>query len=89
MAPPKSLPDAIEVRGPSIDETWQAVRNSCADRKKETDAGRLIAPANPDENGSTPDKESKLTADGRLDVVPPCRYCEFDALCGVIFAEPQ
>ncbi len=65
--------------GPTLQETWDALRASVKEAfgSGALGAGRLQAPGARNEKG---DQEG--IDYGRLRVAPPCRFCELGALCG-------
>jgi hypothetical protein len=77
--------------GPTLPETWQALRAAITDTfgVHTLGAGLLDAP------GNLPDEERRARdgiCDGRLQLPAPCRFCSFGGLCGRDFpateAEP-
>lgn len=75
-----------EISGPPASEVWAALGASMKLRRQEMDAGRLVAPGNLGEGGEEGPSEAELVA-GRLIHEPPCRFCDYSPLCGLMFAE--
>ncbi|MCP3955873.1 MAG: PD-(D/E)XK nuclease family protein, partial [Desulfobacterales bacterium] len=68
-----------EVDTPSIEDVWQAFEETFNEAWKVLKSGIVFCPGNGDEVKSTFDK-------GRLTLEPPCRFCEYDVLCGRRFS---
>lgn len=68
------------------EETFAAWSRSAQARYRALAAGRLEAPANPNEAGEILPEESALV-DGLVVLEPPCRFCDFGLLCGLDLAE--
>lgn len=74
--------DAEVLLGPSAELTWKALEAAHQAawatllEGTVTSAGVLVAER--DERI----EQSSLTEDGGLQLAPPCRFCEFDGLCG-------
>lgn len=85
------LSDAItalgtHIEGPSPKETWDAAAFTFAGRRAARGAGLVTA-----RGVGEPDlvvRRSQLRQD-RLELAPPCRYCDYAVLCGKAFAEGQ
>jgi ATP-dependent helicase/nuclease subunit B len=74
-----------KIGGPRLEEVWKGLRAAVRGRFAELAKGIVEAPANSGENDEDPPKESALV-DGRLVKEPPCKFCDFAALCGLSFA---
>jgi len=68
------------VDGPSLVETWDGLKAAHAAVWEAIETGEFTAPANGD-----PPEEDALE-DGVLVLEPPCRFCDYAALCGRAFA---
>jgi hypothetical protein len=73
-----------EIAGPTIDEVWAALGSSMLRRREEMDAGRLEAPENVGENGEAGPDDAGIV-EGYLVHDPPCRFCDYAPLCGLLF----
>ena len=78
---PGIFPDSMPVKGPALEETWEAAVKSYGDTWEELEQGKVRAPGNEEE----PPKESAIV-DGRLQLVP-CAFCSLGNLCGIAFGE--
>ena len=81
---PAFFRDVPPLDGVAPDETWKAFERSYQLRLKELRSGLVLAPGDRDEKRELVLSESTLE-DGKLVLVPPCRFCQFDALCGHAF----
>jgi hypothetical protein len=79
---PGAFRGSTHVTGPTMEETWAAAGRAVAERLAQMAEGRLVA-AGVGDDEQVP-SESGLEG-GVLVVTPPCRYCEFAALCGLSF----
>jgi len=80
---PDLFPNAEPIEGPSPRETWELYQKVHAERWAEVEAGRIEALGVPVEDEKIP-TETKLD-DGKLTVAPPCRFCDYAAMCGRAF----
>ena len=78
---PDIFPDSMAVKGPALEETWEAAVNSYDETWEELEQGKVMAPGNDEE----PPKDSAIV-DGRLQLAP-CAFCGLGNLCGRAFAE--
>ena len=76
-----SFPGAESVSGPDPGATWGLFASSHAEQWKHVEQGVLRARGLPDDEGTDPPEETKVV-DGRLVFQPPCKWCDFGALCG-------
>jgi hypothetical protein len=82
----KAFPGAEPLEGPSVKETWKATEAAYEAAWREVLAGRLVAPAVTEE-GQAAKPIVDGVREGQLVLSPPCRYCEYSALCGSAFVE--
>lgn len=83
-----SIPGATTQPGPGIEDTWTAFKSGVRERQKELGKGLLVAGANPDADGvSCP--ETDVLEDGALSLNAGCRFCDFSALCGIVFSADE
>ena len=94
--------DAVLVDSPPLADTWDALLATTHDRIASIKTGRFEAlaidsaasasaptddsPDDESDDASTPKKDA-LTGDGRLTLVPPCKYCSYGVLCGRIWED--
>jgi ATP-dependent helicase/nuclease subunit B len=75
----KAFPGADVVAGPSMQESWDALGKSYEARQVQLKAGRVTAEGVPavtgDDNGA---------GVGGVHIDPPCDYCEYDGICGLV-----
>jgi len=83
---PEAFPGAEALEGPSPKETWEATATAYEAAWAEVRRGNLVAPAI-GEDGRAAKPVSDHVDEGGLVLSPPCRYCEFSALCGAAFVE--
>jgi hypothetical protein len=81
---PGAFRGSTHVPGPTMEETWVAAGRAVAARLAQIAEGHLEAAGVGD--GEQVPSESGLEG-GVLVVTPPCRYCEFAALCGLSFGQ--
>lgn len=72
---PMHFPAGEEVKTPSIEEVWQAFEDTFNEAWKTLNSGVVLCPGNGDEVKSSLDE-------GRLTLETPCRFCDYDVLCG-------
>lgn len=70
-----SFPDGEAVKGPPADEVWQVFEKTWAEAWKLLTAGNVFC------NGGEEKVEAELS-DDRLVLPPPCKFCDYDVLCG-------
>ena len=78
---PDAFPGAEAVPGPDPGATWAVFESTHAEHWKDVQQGVLRARGLPDERGNDPPRETRVV-DERLVFEPPCRWCDFGALCG-------
>ena len=83
---PEAFPGAEALEGPSAQETWEATAAAYDTAWAEVRRGNLVAPAI-NEEGQAAKPIADRVEEGRLVLSPPCRYCEYGALCGNAFVE--
>ena len=83
---PASFPGAEPVAGPDPGDTWALFAASHAQGWKEVEAGVLRARGLPDQDGNEPPRATRVV-EGALVLEPPCKWCDFGALCGRDLAE--
>ena len=83
---PDRFPGAEPLEGPKPEETWAAVDRTARSCRDDIATGSLVAAGIA---GFEDDKlpEESAIVDGRLVRPAPCRFCDFAALCGRLFAE--
>jgi len=79
------FPNAEIVKGRSMEQTWKSFEAKYEEIRRALDLGELLAPGNPDEAGEIYPEEDDLDLEGRLQLAPPCHFCELGALCGRAF----
>jgi len=72
---PIHFPNGEEVEIQPSDDVWQAFEDTFNEAWQVLNSGLVTCPGNGDE------VESRLE-DGRLILEPPCRFCDYDVLCG-------
>lgn len=77
---PKHFFNGDHVETPNIDEVWKAFFSTFQDVWAVLDTGLVPCPGNDE------DVKSGFEA-GRLILEPPCRFCDYDILCGRRFSE--
>jgi hypothetical protein len=75
------------VEGPGPEATWSAVEGAASAAWERLRAGLVVAPGNPDDAGEILPDADAVDLDGRLVLKPPCRFCDFGALCGLSLHE--
>ena len=73
------FPGGELVKTPPIEEVWQAFEATFNEAWQVVKNGIVLCPGNGDE------VESRLE-DDRLIIEPPCRFCDYDVLCGRRFS---
>ncbi len=63
----------------SADLTWKLLQKSHDEAWESVSKGRLVAPGVVDDKHQP---KTTITEDKALTMQPPCRYCEFDGVCG-------
>ncbi len=71
------------VEGPELEATLSATSSSAREALVQLRAGRAVATGVSD--GPDAEKVEPSIASGSLVLSPPCRFCDFDALCGRAF----
>ncbi|MEA3548576.1 MAG: PD-(D/E)XK nuclease family protein, partial [Thermodesulfobacteriota bacterium] len=71
----KHFPRGEEVNGPSLEDVWTAFEDTFNNAWQVIESGLVLCPGNGEE------VESGLE-DNRLIMEPPCRFCDYDVLCG-------
>jgi hypothetical protein len=69
------FPDGEEVETPAIEDVWLAFEETFKEAWQLLNSGLVLCPGNGDE------VKSKLD-DKLLILEPPCRFCDYDVLCG-------
>jgi ATP-dependent helicase/nuclease subunit B len=77
--------DVERIEGRTVDQTWAAFEVAHDTVRQDFLAGDLVAPGNPDDEGNVYPEEEEIAEDGRLVLMPPCRFCELSVLCGRVF----
>ena len=88
-ATPADFPGAEGVPGPELEAIWEGLERAHAVRRKELNAGQVIAAAFSENEESEPPDSDGLLEDGTLAVAPSCGFCDYAGLCGVDFPEVQ
>lgn len=76
----------IPAKGPTPQDTWDAFHAAIEKRWGELRDGALVAPGIPNELGEIVPRKGQLGPDG-LVLEPPCRFCQYDTLCGITLGE--
>ncbi len=76
---PQRFSNAEEVKTPPASEVWEVFEKTFNDAWKILKSGLVFCPGNGDE------VESRIE-DEQLILEPPCRFCDYDVLCGRRFA---
>jgi len=84
MIAPKDTPfaDVETIAGPPIHETWDAFLATTLECLETIKTGRFEALAVPLDDDTGVAKKDELS-DGRITIVPPCKFCSFGFLCGL------
>lgn len=81
-----TFPGAQLIEAPPLAETWAALERAHAAIWEALAAGRAPATGIATETAAVVE-ESELRPDGELTLAPPCRYCDYQVLCGRKFAD--
>lgn len=84
---PELFPGAEPVEGPSPKETWDLYQKVHAERWTRIESGHIEALGVPKGDEQVP-KETTLN-EGVLTVEPPCKICDYAAMCGRAFRQEE
>ena len=79
-----TLAPGAHLEGPAAPQTWSAVEVAHRESQQRMASGELSAPGLP-ERPELPVRDEDSLTEGRLLLEPPCRFCEYGALCGRTF----
>ncbi len=78
---PEAFPGAERVAGPPVADAWSAFERAHGAAWERLRAGELEA------TWPLTDKGQDALVDGKLNLKPPCRFCDLSGLCGAAFME--
>jgi len=76
------LPTSTRIEGKPPAATWEAAAATMKDIKQDLGGGRIRARIPTLEEAQSKEDFGGITEEGRLRLSNPCRFCDYDALCG-------